>query len=359
MSRWGQALRVLVLLLVVYALPASLLSSSTWASVTPSATVAAPGSLLPSGSVGSGTSAPRLVPADPAPSLSPSIAPSSPPVSPFTGMPTDLNAPVLCVKIDNAAVARPQSGLELADLVYVEPVEGGLSRLLGVYQSRVPPVVGPVRSSRASDVELLANFGRPALAFSGAAPEVGALVDQAPILDVSAIARAGDYHRDRRRPMPHNLYGDANQLRQGGAPPRDIGFRFGPPPSGGHPVQGTTEVRYPATTIVVQWMPAEARWVMSMDGAPLTSASGPRPGAATVVLQRVSVHATSVHDVAGSASPFAATVGSGGAVVLRDGQAFTGSWSRPNPDAVTTFTMPDGSPLTFAPGPVWVVLVPS
>ncbi len=357
-SRRGQALRVLALLLVVYALPASLLSSSGSASVMPSATVALPVSQPPAGSVGPGMVAPIVIPPDPALSLPPTIAPSPPPVSPFTGMPTDLGAPVLCVKIDNASVARPQSGLELADLVYVEPVEGGLSRLLAVYQSRVPPQVGPVRSSRASDVELLANFGRPALAFSGAAPEVGALVDHAPILDVSAIARAGDYHRDRRRPMPHNLYGDANLLRQGGARPRDIGFRFGPPPPGGRPVPGT-EVRYSAAAIGVQWVPEESRWVISMDGAPLRSASGPRPGAATVVLQRVSVHATAVHDAAGAASPFAATVGSGDAVVLRDGLAFSGSWSRPNPDAITTFTLPDGSPLTFAPGPVWVVLVPS
>ncbi|MGH3781751.1 MAG: DUF3048 domain-containing protein [Pseudonocardiaceae bacterium] len=265
MSRRGHALRVLALLLVVYALPASLLSSSTMASVAPSATVALPVSRLPSGSVGPGTIAPGLVPFDPALTLPPSVAPSPPPVSPFTGLPTDLGAPVLCVKIDNASVARPQSGLELADLVYVEPVEGGLSRLLSVFQSRVPPVVGPVRSSRASDVELLANFGRPALAFSGAAAEVGALVAHAPILDVSAIARAGDYHRDRRRPMPHNLYGDANLLRQGGAPPRDIGFRFGPPPPGGRPVPGT-EVRYSAATIGVQWVPAESSWVISMDG---------------------------------------------------------------------------------------------
>lgn len=356
-SRRGQARRVLALLLVVYALPASLLSSSTNASVTPSAAVALPASQLLSGSGGPGTIAPSVVPADQVPSLAP-IAPSPPPVSPFTGLPTDLDAPVLCVKIDNASVARPQSGLELADLVYVEPVEGGLSRLLAVYQSRVPPVVGPVRSSRASDVELLTNFGRPALAFSGAAAEVGALVAHAPILDVSAIARAGDYHRDRRRPMPHNLYGDANRLRQGGAPPRDIGFRFGPPAPGGRPVP-RTGVRYSAAVIGVQWVPADARWVISMDGAPLTSASGPRPGAATVVLQRVSVRATAVHDAAGAASPFAATVGSGDAVVLRDGLAFTGNWSRPAPDAITTFTLADGSPLTFASGPVWVVLVPN
>jgi hypothetical protein len=339
-SRRGRVLRVPAVLLLVSALPATVLSCST----------SAPPAQPPPVS--------QIPPNSRAPSLLPSAVPRPPPVSPFTGLPTDLGAPVLGVKIDNAAVARPQSGLALADLVYVEPVEGGLSRLLAVYQSQVPSVVGPVRSTRASDLELLANFGRPALAFSGAAAEVGALVARAPVLDVSALARPGDYQRDRRRPMPHNLYGDATLLRQGGTPPRDIGFRFGPTPPDGRPVPGT-EVRYPATAIGVQWVPAAARWVISMDGAPLTSASGPRPSAATVVLQRVSVRNTTVRDAAGSPSPFAATVGAGDVVVLRDGLAFTGHWSRPTPDAITTFTLPDGSPLAFARGPVWVVLVPS
>jgi len=341
--RRGRLPAVLALVCVV---PAMVLSCSSGALPTPSRALAPPVSRIP---------ASPLAPSPLAPSSTP---PSPPPASPFTGLPTDLDAPVLCVKIDNTAQARPQSGLELADLVYVEPVEGGLSRLLAVYQSRVPSVVGPVRSTRASDVQLLANFGRPALAFSGAAPVVGALVSHAPVLDVSALARPGDYYRDRRRPIPHNLYGEANLLRQGGAPPRDIGFRFGPTPPGGRPVPAT-EVWYPATTIGVQWVPAEARWVISMDGTPLTSASGPRPGAATVVLQRVSVRDTSVRDAAGSPSPFAATVGAGDAVVLRDGLAFTGRWSHPAPDTSTMFTLPDGSPLTFAPGPVWVVLAPA
>jgi len=335
-SRRGHGLRVLALLLLGSVFPVTVLSCSTSTPLTPSP--APPVSRSPSSPL-------------------PSTVPRPPPVSPFTGLPTDLGAPVLGVKIDNAAVARPQSGLALADLVYVEPIEGGLSRLLAVYQSQVPSVVGPVRSTRVSDLELLANFGRPALAFSGAAAEVGALVVRAPVLDVSALTRPGDYHRDQRRPMPHNLYGDATLLRQGGTPPRDIGFRFGPTPPGGRPVPGT-EVRYPATAIGVQWVPAEAKWVISMDGAPLTSASGPRPGAATVVLQRVSVRNTTVRDAAGSPSPFAETVGAGDVVVLRDGLAFTGNWSRAAPDAITTFTLPDGSPLTFARGPVWVVLVP-
>lgn len=294
-----------------------------------------------------------------APATAPATSepPKPPPVSVLTGLRADLNAPVLAVKIDNAAPARPQSGLEQADLVYVEPVEGGLSRLLALYQAQVPPVVGPVRSVRHSDLQLLANVGRPALAFSGKAAALRPLVEQAPVLDVSTAARPGAYHRDFGRPSPYNLFADPRQLRDGGAPAQDIGFRFGPAPSGGRSTP-STEVFYQATRIGVQWVPAETRWVFSMDGAPLTSAAGQRPGAATVVLQRVTVRNNEIRDAAGNPSPFAETVGEGEAVVLRDGLAFTGRWSRPAPQAPTTFTMPDGAPLTFAPGPVWVVLVP-
>ncbi|MGH3811200.1 MAG: DUF3048 domain-containing protein [Pseudonocardiaceae bacterium] len=337
MSRRGRVLRALAMVLLFATLSAGLLTRS--------------GSTPPPSQAASSPSSPT--PSSPLPEP----PPEPPPTSPFTGLPTDLGAPVLAVKIDNAAPARPHTGLALADLVYVEPVEGGISRLLAVYQSRFPPVVGPVRSTRLTDLQLLANFGRPALAFSGDAAEVGALLAQAPVLDVSEEKQPGSYRRDRKRRMPHNLYGDTNRLRRGGAPPRDIGFRFGPIPPGGRPVPAI-HVRYRATSIGVQWVPAEARWVISMDGAPLTSASGPRPGAATVVLQRVAVRDTPIRDASGAPSPFAATVGAGSAVMLRDGLAFDGSWSRPAPDAITTFTLLDGSPLTFAPGPVWVVLVP-
>ncbi|MFN2495285.1 MAG: DUF3048 domain-containing protein [Pseudonocardiaceae bacterium] len=333
MNRQAHAHRPAALLAVLLACPALMLSCAT------SAAPPAP--------------PPRQAAPPPAPPLPPPA-----PVSPFTGLPTDLAAPALGVKIDNAPEARPQSGLELADLVYVEPVEGGLNRLLVVYQSQLPPVVGPIRSIRHSDLELLACFGRPALAFSGEAPALRPLIEQAPVLDVSVLTRPGAYHRDVNRPMPHNLYADPHQLREGGAPPRDIGFRFGPTPPGGIPVPDTV-VRYAATEIGLQWLPTEARWVVAMDGVPLTAASGARPGAATVVLQRVAVQDTGIRDAAGSPSPFAVTVGAGDAVVLRDGLAFSGHWSRPAPDQGTTFTLPGGAPLPFAPGPAWVVLVPA
>ncbi|MDQ4093284.1 MAG: DUF3048 domain-containing protein [Actinomycetota bacterium] len=346
MTQRRPVLGALAKVLLVSTLSAALLSSSVSPPLISHQSVAPPGSSMRS-----------IPPPDGALSPLPNQLPALPPVSPFTGLATDLSAPVLTVKIDNAKSARPQTGLTLADVVYVEPVEGGISRFLAVYQSQFPPLVGPVRSTRLTDLQLLANFGRPALAFSGAAPEVGALVAQAPVFDVSTDEKPGSYRRDRKRRIPHNLYADTDVLRQGGAPPRDIGFRFGPTPPGGRPMP-ETNIRYRATDIGIQWMPADTRWVISMDGAPLTSASGPRPGAATVVLQRVAMRDTPIRDASGSPSPFAATVGAGSVVVLRDGLAFDGSWSRPAPEAVTTFTLRDGSPLPFAPGPVWVVLVP-
>ena len=301
------------------------------------------------------------VTAPPPPAPLPPSAPEPippPPLSPFTGLPTDLAAPVLAVKIDNDDRARPQTGLTQADLVYVEPVEGGISRLLAVYQSQVPPRVGPVRSVRETDLQLLANFGAPALAFSGEAPELRDLVRASPVVDVSATERPWAYSRDRDRRIPHNLYADTAPLLPGAAPPRDIGFRFGPVPSGGRPLPGIS-VQYALTDIVVEWVPAESRWVFVFDGAPLTAAEGGRPGAATVVLQRVVLRETAIRDASDTPSPFAETIGQGEALLLRDGLAFDARWSRPTPPDPTTFTGPGGEPLTFAPGPVWVLFVPA
>src|SRR5262245_57204486 len=99
---------------------------------------------------------------------SPSVSPGL--RSPFTGEPVPGPRPVLAVKIDNLVDARPQTGVSHADIVYVLPVEGGLSRLMAVFSSDFPPVVGPVRSARLQDLQVLQQFGRPGFAYSGAAP---------------------------------------------------------------------------------------------------------------------------------------------------------------------------------------------
>ena len=136
----------------------------------------------------------------------PSTGCSSQLYSPFTGEPMTSLGPVLAVKIDNLAPARPQTGLAGADIVYVLPVEGGLSRFLAVYSSDSPPVIGPVRSAREDDLELLRQFGRPAFAYSGAQPQLLPVVETARTVDLYAgrASVASSYFRDLRRVAPHN-----------------------------------------------------------------------------------------------------------------------------------------------------------
>jgi Protein of unknown function (DUF3048) N-terminal domain/Protein of unknown function (DUF3048) C-terminal domain len=277
-------------------------------------------------------------------------------VSPFTGEPVPSFGPVLAVKIDNLAPARPQTGLTGADIVYVIPVEGGLSRLLAVFSSHVPAVIGPVRSAREDDLELLRQFGRPAFAYSGAQPQLLPVVGRARIVDLYD-GRVRGYVRDPRRAAPHNLYARSSQLlaqAPGASKARDIGFRFGPPPHGGRPVTSFS-VSYPAASFTFRWSARDGRWLVSIDGKTAQAAEGGELSAPTVVIQYTKIR-TSRFLEAGARPPYAQSTGAGTGLVLRGGQAYTIRWSRPDADGGTTFTTASGQPMTFARGPVWVVL---
>lgn len=279
--------------------------------------------------------------------------------SPFTGEPVTAPGPVLAVKIDNVIQARPPTGLTSADLVYLLPVEGGLSRILAVFSSRFPPVTGPVRSAREDDLELLTQFGRPAFAYSGAAPHLLPFVQRARTADLYS-GRAGGYFRDPRRPAPHNLYARTRQLlaeAPDASRARDIGFRFGPAPAGGRAIR-SFPVSYAAAAFTFSWSASEERWLVSMDGKSARAAEGGQLSAPTVVVQYTKVR-TSRFLEAGSRPPYAESTGSGTAVVLRDGRAYDARWSRPDRGGGTTFTTTSGQPVTFARGPVWIVLATS
>ncbi|MGW1738777.1 DUF3048 domain-containing protein [Nocardia sp. NPDC001965] len=269
-----------------------------------------------------------------------------------------MGVPVLVAKIDNSPQARPPVGLAAADVVYVEPVEGGLSRLAAVFSTDKPPVIGPVRSARETDLTLLDQFGNPTLASSGAAPELVAAVDRSALQNASAERQPGAYFRDYSRDAPHNLFVRSDQLPVGGGWPQASQLHFGPAPAGGGSTQHQ-EARYPDTVIGFDWSPGYDRWLVSMDGAAYTGADSGQLMASTVVLQSVQVYDSAVSDIAGSVSPLAQTTGSGRALVLRDGRAFEAEWSRPSPQAGTTYTTPTGTAIPFAPGQVWTVLIPA
>ena len=214
---------------------------------------------------------PKPAPVTPA-SHAQAASPARQLVSLFTGEPVRSLGPVLAVKIDNIVNARPQTGLAGADIVYVLPVEGGLSRFCAIFSSHLPPVVGPVRSARDDDLQLLRQFGRPAFAYSGAQPQLLPVVERARIVDLYA-GRVGGYYRDDLRAAPYNLYARTSQLlaeAHGASTARDIGFRFGPAPAGGT-VTAARSVSYPAASFTFRWSAGQGRWLVWMDGAPALS----------------------------------------------------------------------------------------
>src|SRR5579859_724537 len=281
--------------------------------------------------------------------------PTGPLVSPFTGERIKALRPVLVVKIDNIVYARPPRNLTSADIVYVLPVEGGLSRIFAVFSSHIPTVIGPVRSAREDDLELLRQFGTPAFAYSGATPVLLPYI--ARHARVVNLYDTPAYFRDYSRVAPYNLYANPRML-QAEAPKasiaRDIGFRFGPPPPGGRPMTSFS-VSYPAASFTFRWSARSHRWLVWMDGTLATDAAGGDLGGSTVVIQYTVVGKSRFLEY-GFAPPYAVSAGSGTALVLRDGRAYQVRWTRSNVDGGTTYTLPSGARMTFEPGQVWVVL---
>ena len=138
---------------------------------------------------------------------------------------------------------------------------------------------------------------------------------------------------------------------------RDIGFRFGTLPAGVGKPTTSQQVRYGAATTTFRWR--NGPWLVSFDGRAATTTEGPQLGAETVVIQYVKIRSSRFRDSAGNATPYTPSVGSGTALVLRDGVAIPARWSRPDASRGTTFTTSTGAPLPFAPGRVWVAFAPA
>jgi hypothetical protein len=307
---------------------------------------------------GTQQASPPPAPAPGATTASPSPT-ATPATNPFVGGTRGLNKPVLAVKIDNTHAAHPQLGLRSADIVYVEQVEGGVTRIMAVFSSKIPARVGPVRSARISDLHILAQYGNPALAYSGVQSKMKPYVRRSGVHDVSPDHAGGAYYRAGGRPSPYNLFAVTKTLlarAPKASKSRDIGFRFGPAPDGGKKA-GRFTARWPSGTMGFRWSSKQKRWLVSYDGRADKAAEGGQLGAPTVVVQYAKTTRSRFHDFLGNYTPLVQTTGTGRAVVLRDGRSYAAKWSRPSEGKGTTFTTTSGAPMTFAPGQVWVVLV--
>jgi hypothetical protein len=268
------------------------------------------------------------------------------------------NGPVYAVKVDNTVKAHPQAGLTKADVVYIEQVEGGVTRLAAVFSSAYPKFVGPVRSGRITDIDLLKQYGTVGLFYSGSQNKLADNLRRADLKLVSFDQDHTGYTRSPSREQPYDVIGTFSRLRQRAGKvdtPPVMGYTFGPAPAGGKRARSVS-VSYPGARVGAVWSAAKKRWLLSMDGSADRAAEGGQLGPTTFVVQFVTVKRSVYHDVNGANTPQTVTTGTGRALFFRDGRVFQGAWSRPKPAAVTSYTI-GGQRASLAPGQLWVALV--
>ncbi|MCU1453432.1 MAG: hypothetical protein JWN46_1578 [Acidimicrobiales bacterium] len=285
-------------------------------------------------------------------------------VAPLTGLPPSnplaLLRPALAVKIDNldapSESAVPQRGLNRADVVFEEIVEGDITRLVAVFHSQWQDTVGPVRSARTTDVHMLPQLQRPLIAWSGGNAGVSAAVRNSPLRDVGADAVPGGYFRDGSRRAPHNLYARPDVLW--GAAPAGAGtpvplFTYlakgevpkGLPAAGVDLVWGSGSASTPAGW---RWDPGSHQYLRTQRGRPhIDATDGQQVSATNVVVLNMA------YGEDGNRSPEALTVGSGDAYVLTQGKVIACRWWRPDENGPTRLVGADGAPVKLTPGRTW------
>jgi len=302
------------------------------------------------------------------PAATSSSAPPPPSRCPLTGqLPAgkqDVGRPTLAVKIDNVDVGRPQAGIDRADIVIEETVEGGLTRLFTVFQCDSAPTIGPVRSARTSDAALLRLFGHAIFAFSGANPKA-----LKPVQETShAVLLSYDnnpslYHRDNSRPAPHNVFTSTQTLVDAGKKknhslnaPAPIFEYADTVPAAAKPAKGVSLRWSPDASAAWSW--SGGHWVRTQNGTPDVLVDHHRVSATNVVLMRIKTKDTGIRDVIGNPSPDDVVTGGGRVYVLRDGKVVTGRWKRAGIGGAMTLVDRAGNAIPLAPGKTWIELLP-
>lgn len=295
--------------------------------------------------------------------------PPPPPTCPLTGEPAPNGKipklPVAAVKVENTTDARPQAGLEVADMVYEELVEGGITRFISMFQCAEAPRVGPVRSARMTDPGVLLQYGRPILAYSGGTNAVQKAVNRSGLYAYNETTGGKAFARDSNRVEPHNLFVSTPKLRKvaGKKPtrqdPPQSPFTFGDWTGKAKQANTLTMVFSELNTVGWEWSRKDDLWLRSDNGTPNVLENGDRVSASNVVVQEVKVTTSDIKDVTGSPSPEVTLTGKGKAYIFRDGKVISATWERPSESDVTAYTTKDGQQVTLTPGQTWVELYPA
>ncbi|MGI9023332.1 MAG: DUF3048 domain-containing protein [Acidimicrobiales bacterium] len=268
------------------------------------------------------------------------------------------------MKIDNVVAARPQAGVDAADVVYEEVVEGGLTRLLAVFQSTDGDDIGPVRSVRPTDPDLAAPFGG-VFAYSGGSDRFDAEIRSTPGLTIaSADADGTPFTRHGPHTGDHTVYTSTAALYAlvpaGAAPPP----AFSPFLPAGQAFAPAGATPATAMSLVIGTQPvgfdydaATKTWKRTNNGRPDILQNDVQVAPTNVIVQIVDYEPVEgATDAAGSQVYVAKTVGTGEAFILSEGMVLQGRWSKSSQSAMTTYTDAAGAPVALPPGRTWVEL---
>lgn len=281
---------------------------------------------------------------------------------PLTGDPLDSEAeiidrPALAVKIDNHRNARANhTGLAVADIVYEEKVEGGLSRFAAVFHSRDADPIGPIRSGRSQDVALLSSYTRPLFAWSGGNAGVTRLIRESFLTDLNFQRFTGSYYRGPGG-APHNVYSSSDALYRltpedhPGAPSQQFEYLRDTEEFDGEPAT-TVELSIGDIDIVWEWNAEAGRYERSQEGDAHVDKTYGRIGAENVVVLVVEYLPSQID----RRSPEAQTLGNGPVFVFSDGELIRGRWSRELEIHPLVLTDDDGDPIALTPGQTWIEL---
>lgn len=282
-----------------------------------------------------------------------------PPVAPLTGLADPagqaLTRPALTVKVENTPEALPQWGIDRADVVYEEIVNGGITRLAAIFNSQAPAKVGPVRSVRPTDTSIVWPLGG-IFAYSGGAPYAVASISQAPVKLVDETSAGTAMYRDPHRQAPSNLYASAGAIFQlkgtPTPPPALFAYRHDTWAAGTTLVHHFT-VGFPSIYPVTwTWNTTTLSWDRTLFRQPIVTGTGVRVSPKNVVVMFVNY----VNGV-GAFTSFANLIGTGKVEVFADGHMIRGTWSRASKADVITYHTNGGKVLAMKPGQTWVELL--
>jgi hypothetical protein len=282
------------------------------------------------------------------------------PTAPLTGLldqsSLSVKRPALTVKIENTPDALPQWGIDQADVVYEEIVNGGITRLAAIFNSRTPAKVGPVRSVRPTDTQIVWPLGG-IFAYSGGAAYAVASISTAPVKLIDESNAGSAMFRDPSRFAPHNLYAVTSGLfALGGTPippPALFSYRTGSKAPLGTPVVSFV-VPFPSIYPVTwTWNATTTSWDRTLFAQPDVTGTGVRESPKNVVVMFVNY----VNGL-GTMASYGDLQGSGSAAIFTNDKEILGTWSRgASKSDVITYQTPAGKTISLTPGQTWVELL--